>query len=83
MRKEISCSCSVSNLQLKVERPELLSQVKDNLSRHIAASIVDAYMLERTNEFSSDFSMNVIVANPEDYWRDVELKAFEIRSRFL
>jgi|PlaIllAssembly_1097288.scaffolds.fasta_scaffold291990_1 hypothetical protein len=83
MRKEISCSVSASSLEVNVSRGDILPRIKEDMARQIAASIVELYMIERKNEFSVEFTMNVIVATPEDYWRDVELKALEIRSRFL
>lgn len=80
MRELFVGSVVIGNLELAAN-PDIERYVHDDLIKKLAASIVNIRITKIKNEFSVNYGYGVIVADPDDYWRDVEMKAMELQSR--
>jgi hypothetical protein len=82
MRHEIFLSTFVSNLEYNTRKDEVLYTIKDNMAKQLAYEITSAHMFERSKDYSKEYYMALVVADIDDYWKDVEKKAYELTSRF-
>jgi hypothetical protein len=82
MREELTISITISNLQKNSSPEQWQHHIRYQMSHGLAEKIYDAKLasMEDTNQFSTTYRMNIIVADVDDYWADVERKAYEISS---
>jgi hypothetical protein len=83
MRHEVFSSTHVSNLEILTNHNDgFIYRIKDNMVNQLAHKILEAHMFSRDSEFSKEFYMALVVADIDDYWKDVEKKAYEFTTRF-
>jgi hypothetical protein len=82
MRERIQASVVIGNIEQKVY-PDIAERVHYDLVKKIADEIGHLRITSHDyGDFSKEFRVDVIVADPNDYWRDVEQKAMEMMSRY-
>lgn len=75
MIEKIGCQAQVSNLALKTRRIDMINMVAQDMTMKIAQQIGQMKTTEERHEFHTTFRCNVIVADPEDFWRAVNDEA--------
>lgn len=71
MRETLSMCVSISNME--AHNPKMIEyMVHDKIRRSIADKIADVTTVETQHEFHKEYRCRVIVADHDDYWRDVK-----------
>lgn len=74
MREVLNMCVSVSNMQLS--DPVMIEHVvRDKIRRGIADKVASVATVETQYEFHKEYRCRVIVADHDDYWRDVHQAA--------
>jgi hypothetical protein len=82
MRKTIRQIETVSNLAMNTSVIDITRLVHQRMASALAAAICEAQAEKTVHDFHTEFKLELIVATPSDYWRDVEQKALELSRRF-
>lgn len=77
MKNELHSEVHFSTLQKNVDPERVRRLARDKLVQQIAHAIADAKIEEIQRDFSVAYRISVVVADPDDYWRDVERAAIE------
>lgn len=83
MRETYTGSMHVSNLEYKTNQNKegIDNYIRSALIHRLAASIIDTRIDVTRGDYSVVYRYEVIVATPDEYWKDVERKAMELQSR--
>lgn len=82
MKKTLTMSMTVGNIEI-LANPDIPYIIHDKLVKGIASEIVDVRMKEipYNDGYAKKYEINLVVADPSDYWKDVEDKARELHFR--
>lgn len=83
MIEKIGCHAQVSNLALNTRRIDMINMVAQDMTMKIAQQIGQMKMTEERHEFHTTFRCNVIIADPEDFWRAVNDEAIKLASGYV
>lgn len=75
MIERLNCTAEVSHLAMYSSRDRMIDMVRVSLTNKIARQIAMMKTTEQRGEFHTTFGCNVIVADPEDYWKAVHEEA--------
>lgn len=81
MKEVFSSAHTVSNLAKNVDQHRILYVVRDQLAKQLALHITDALVKEDVGDFSTTYSMRLVVADEDHFWRCVQREALELQSR--
>jgi hypothetical protein len=82
MRETLQMCVSVSNIQAC--DPVMMEHVvHDKIRRSIADKIASVATVETQHEFHTEYRCRVIVADHDDYWRDVKEAAERLSYRVM
>jgi superfamily II helicase len=79
MRETLQMCVSISNMQAC--DPVMKHVVHDKIRRSIADKIASIATVETQHEFHKEYRCRVIVADHDDYWRDVSEAAERLSYR--
>lgn len=83
MREELHLGIAISNLQKNTDPERWEHHIRDRMSRELADKIYHARLRSREEigQHATVYRMSLIVADVDEYWADVERRAYEIASR--
>jgi hypothetical protein len=81
MREVLALKMSLSNLEVKADENLVESLVRSRMRQGIADKIAEIGVQETQHSYHREYKCYLIVADYDDYWRDVERAAERLGYR--
>lgn len=81
MREVLALKMSLSNLEVKADEKWVENLVRSRMRQGIADKIAEIGVKETQHIYHREYTCSLIVADYDDYWRDVERAAERLGYR--